>query len=114
MANLHKATVKEAHNFEVSSCWNVKTRLTISEQTHVAHQVTKGTGTIFIYSDSEVYMRWDLVATDTISANNDMIIPAKTLVEWKVPLGIDEDAMPYVHFKQVTSAVTSYLRIVEG
>ena len=65
---------------------------------------------IGIYSDSDVYIRFDSSSSDTISANNDLVIPSETLAFLNVPKAVGETI--YVHFKQVTSAGTKYLRII--
>ena len=109
MANLNMHRAHESLNVETAAEWNVQTRLTISSQAHVSSEVSS-VSQIGFYSDSDVYMRFDSSSSDTISANNDMIIPGETPVFFNVPKAIGETI--YVHFKQVTSAGTKYLRLI--
>jgi len=55
------------------------------------------------------------VITDTISANNDIILPGGTVIQRSIPEGeqADRNDILVVHFKQETSAVTSYIRFIE-
>ena len=109
MANLNMHRAHESLNVETAAEWNVQTVLTISDQAHVSSEVSS-VSQIGFYSDSDVYMRFDSSSSDTISANNDMIIPGETPVFFNVPKAIGETI--YVHFKQVTSAGTKYLRLI--
>ena len=104
---MHRA--HESLNVETAAEWNVQTRLTISSQAHVSSEVSS-VSQIGFYSDSDVYMRFDSSSSDTISANNDMIIPGETPVFFNVPKAIGETI--YVHFKQVTSAASKRLRLI--
>ena len=109
MANLNMHRAHESLNVETAAEWNVQTRLTISSQAHVSSEVSS-VSQIGFYSDSDVYMRFDSSSSDTISANNDMIIPGETPVFFNVPKAIGETI--YVHFKQVTSAASKRLRLI--
>jgi hypothetical protein len=109
MANIQMHRAHESLNVETAAEWDVQTRLTISSQAHVYSDVSSVTQ-IGIYSDSDVYIRYDSSTSDTISANNDLVVPAETLAFLNVPRAVGETI--YVHFKQVTSAGTKYLRII--
>ena len=109
MANINKFKANEAVNIEAAAEWNVQTRLTISSQAHVYSNVT-GVHQIGVYSDSDVKFRFDNSTSDTISANNDLVLPAQTLTFVKVPQGVG--GTMYVHFKQVSSAASKYLCLV--
>ncbi len=109
MANINKFKANEAVNIEAAAEWNVQTRLTISTQAHVYSNVT-GVHQIGIYSDSDVKFRFDNSTSDTISANNDLVLPSQTLTFVKIPQGVG--GTMYVHFKQVSSASSKYLCLV--
>jgi hypothetical protein len=109
MANLQKHRTHESLNVDTGADWSVQTRLTISSAAHVYSDVSS-VGQIGVHSDSAVYFRFDSLTSDTISANNDLRIPSDTLTFIKVPQGVGDTIN--VHFKQVTSAGTKYLRIV--
>tara|TARA_R110000765_G_C18868838_1_gene600806 strand:- start:116 stop:451 length:336 start_codon:yes stop_codon:yes gene_type:complete len=109
MANLQKHRSHESLNVDSAAEWNVQTRLTISSQAHVASNVTN-VSQIGIHSDSACHFRFDNLSSDTIVVNNDLQIPANTMVFLKVPQGISGDI--YVHFKQVASVGSKFLRIV--
>jgi hypothetical protein len=109
MANLQKHRAHESLNVDTSAGWDVQTRLTISSQAHVYSDVSSS-NQIGIHSDSAVKFRFDTSTSDTISANNDLVIPSDTLTFIKVPKGVGNTM--YVHFKQVASVGTKYLRIV--
>jgi len=109
MADIHKFRTNEAVNIEAAANWDVQTRLTISSQAHVYSNVT-GVHQIGVYSDSDVKFRFDAETSDTISANNDLVLPAQTVTFVKIPQGVGGTI--YVHFKQVTSAGTKYLCLV--
>ena len=109
MAKLNKYRAFESLNVETAAEWNVQTRLTISSQAHVSSDISS-VSQIGFYSDSDVYIRFDSSSSDTISANNDMIIPGETPVFLNVPKAVGETI--YVHFKQVTSAASKYLRLI--
>jgi|TARA_R110002020_G_scaffold121634_4_gene276386 hypothetical protein len=109
MANINKFKANEAVNIEAAAEWNVQTRLTISSQAHVYSNVT-GVHQIGVYSDSDVKFRFDNSTSDTISANNDLVLPSQTLTFVKIPQGVG--GTMYVHFKQVSSASSKYLCLV--
>ena len=109
MANLQKHRAHESLNVDTAAGWDVQTRLTISSQAHVYSDVSSS-NQIGIHSDSDVRFRFDNLTSDTISANDDLVIPSETLTFIKVPKSIGDTIN--VHFKQVTSAGSKYLRIV--
>jgi len=109
MANLNKKTEKQSLNIDTTADWSVQTRLTISSAAAVESNVSAA-HQIGVYSDSDVYVRFDTASGDSIVANNDLILPALTLLFLKVPQGLGDTV--YVHFKQVTSVATKYLRLV--
>ena len=104
---MHRA--HESLNVDTAAEWNVQTRLTISSQAHVYSDVSSS-NQIGIYSDSDVYIRFDSLTSNTIDTDADLVIPAETLAFLNVPKAVGETI--YVHFKQVTSAGTKYLRII--
>ena len=87
MANINKFKANEAVNIEAAAEWNVQTRLTISSQAHVYSNVT-GVHQIGVYSDSDVKFRFDASTSDTISANNDLVLPSQTSKCHQLPLNI--------------------------
>jgi len=109
MADINKFKTNEAVNIEAAAEWNVQTRLDISSQGHVYSNVT-GVHQIGVYSDSDVKFRFDNSTSDTISANNDLVLPSQTLTFVKIPQGVGGTI--YVHFKQVSSASSKYLCLV--
>ena len=109
MADINKFKTSEAVNIEAAAEWDVQTRLDISDQSHVYSDVS-GKHQIGIYSDSDIKFRFDSSTSDTISANNDLVLPSQTLTFVKIPQGIGGTI--YVHFKQVSSASTKYLCLV--
>jgi len=116
MADLRMFSVENALNVDISGDWKVSERLNISDQSHACKKISEGTMHIVIWSDSDIYMRWDNAEVDTIDINNDIIIPGETLVIWRVPnalKGSGKNKDIYVHFKQVISAPDKYLRLVE-
>ena len=67
---------------------------------------------IGILSESEVNFRFDGLTSDTIGAGgHDLRLPADTLTFIKVPKGVGSTIV--VHFKQVTSEASKYLRMVK-
>ena len=116
----HQKTVVEALNADVSGDWTVSTRLTIDSSSTPAHAyktLDASTTSILIYSDVDSYILFDqLGSSDSgMAANNDLIIPAQTLMSIRVPNGLKATATTAVtvHFKAVTGSGTKYLRLVE-
>ena len=109
MANIQMHRAHESLNVDTAAEWNVQTRLTISSQAHVYSDVSS-VNQIGIYSDSDIYIRFDSSTSDTISTTNDLLIPGETLAFLNVPRAVGESI--YVHFKQVTSAASKFLRII--
>ena len=111
----HQKSVVESLNADVSAGWTVSSALTISSAAHAYKTLSSDTNSILIYSDSDVYIRFDQLTSDTISTSNDVIIPAQTLMSIRVPNGLKASATTAitVHFKQVTSVATKTLRLVE-
>ena len=114
----HLKTVVESLNADVSGVWSVSARLTIDSSSTPAHDsktLDASTNSILIYSDSDVYIRFDQLTSDTVSTANDVIIPAQTLMSIRVPNGLKASSTTAitVHFKQVTSVGTKTLRLVE-
>ena len=109
MANIQMHRAHESLNVDTAAEWNVQTRLTISSQAHVSSDVSSA-NQIGIYSDSDVYIRFDSLTSDTIDTDADLVIPAETLAFLNIPKAVGETI--YVHFKQVTSASSKSLRIV--
>ena len=107
--------VNEAANIDMAAEWTVSTRLTISSQAAVEKALAPSTNHIGLYSDSDVVFRFDLTTGDNVSANNDMILQANTLTFIRVPKGVSAlgRGVIYFHAKQVASAATKYLRLVE-
>ena len=116
----HQKTVVEALNADVSGDWTVSTRLTIDSSSTPAHAyktLDASTTSILIYSDVDSYILFDqLGSSDSgMAANNDLIIPAQTLMSIRVPNGLKATATTVVtvHFKAVTGSGAKYLRLVE-
>jgi hypothetical protein len=111
----HQKSVVESLNADVSANWSVSSALDISSAAHASKALASSTNSILIYSDSDVYLRFDQSASDTISTANDVILPAQTLMSIRVPNGLkaSSDTAITVHFKQVTSVGTKTLRLVE-
>ena len=111
MANLQKHRAHESLNVDTAASWDVQTRLTISladEQVSNVSSVSQ----IGVHSDSIVYFRFDTTSGDSMGSgtDDDLRLPADTLTFIKVPKSVGRSM--YVHFKQVTSAGSSFLRIV--
>lgn len=111
----HQKSVVESLNADVSASWSVSSALDISSAAHASKTLDASTNSILIYSDSDVYIRFDQLTSDTVSTANDVIIPAQTLMSIRVPNGLkaSADTAITVHFKQVASAGTKSLRLVE-
>ena len=112
MANLQKHRTHESLNIETAAEWSVQSRVQIDasggaqENTSDVSNVSQ----IGFYGDADFYIRFDDSTSDTISTTTDLIIPGETLAFLNVPKAVGETI--YVHFKQVTSAGTKYLRII--
>ena len=114
----HQKTVVESLNADVSGVWSVSARLTIDSSSTPAHDsktLDASTNSILVYSDVDSYIRFDQLTSDTIVVNNDLIIPAQTLMSIRVPNGLKASSTTAitVHFKAVTGSGTKYLRLVE-
>ena len=114
----HQKTVVESLNADVSGDWTVSARLTIDSSSTPAHApktLDASTNSILVYSDVDSYIRFDQLTSDTIVVNNDLIIPAQTLISIRVPNGLKASSTTAitVHFKAVTGSGTKYLRLVE-
>ena len=110
MANLQKHRTHESLNIETAAEWSVQAALDISDADEVTSNVSN-ISQIGFYSDSDVYVRFDTLTSDTIVNANDLIIPGETLAFLNVPKGVGDTI--YVHFKIVTSvAADKYVRIV--
>ena len=99
--------------------YSPQTRLTISSQTHVTVKYAFDGSADFIQlmiqSDSDVHYRWDDSSVDTISANNDLILFADTLYILTVPIKLAKrtKADIFIHFKQVVTAGSSFIKVVK-
>lgn len=113
MADLHKFTVQEALNASQGNAggWTVNARLAIGSAAHAYQELDASTTQIGIWSDSEVYFRFDTSTSDTIDTGRDLILLPSTLTFINVPKNVGSSIV--VHFKQVSSVATKYLRIVE-
>ena len=110
MAHLQKHRAHESLNVDTAAGWDVQTKLTIGDAAHASSDVSS-VSQIGVHSDSAVYFRFDNLTSDTISTTDDLKIPADTLTFIKVPRGVAKSTI-HVHFKQVTSAASKFLRIV--
>ena len=110
MANLKKHRAHESLNVDTAAEWNIVARKAISNAAHVYEDVSSA-GQIGVLSESDVKFRFDGLTSDTISADNDLVIPADTLTFIKVPKGVGDTIV--VHFKQVTSESDKFLRMVK-
>jgi len=113
MAILRKSPVIETLNAYtgVGGEWSVSSALDISSQAAAEKQLSPNTSQIGVYSDSDVVFRFDTATGDSTSAANDLILANSTLTYLVVPRGLGSDV--FVHFKQVSSAASKSLRIVE-
>ena len=99
--------------------YSPQTRLTISSQTHVtvkyAFDGTADFIQLMIQSDSDVHYRWDDLSTDSISANNDLILFADTLYILSVPIKLAKRIKGdiFLHLKQVVSVASKFVRVVK-
>ena len=99
--------------------FTVLTRLTISDQAHVTitydFDAPENYIQLMVQSDSDVHYRWDAVSTDSISANNDLILFADTIHILTVPVKLAKrtKADIFCHFKQVDSAATKFIRVTK-
>ena len=68
-----------------------------------------------IQSDSDVYHRWDADSGDTIVANTDPVLSADILyiITAPVKLALKTGDDIYLHFKQVTSAASKFIKVVK-
>ena len=111
----HQKSVVESLNADVSGDWTVSSALTISSAAHAYKTLDASTNSILVYSASDVYIRFDQSPDTSIVVNNDLIIPAQTLISIRVPNGLKASSTTAitVHFKAVTGSGTKYLRLVE-
>tara|TARA_R110000744_G_scaffold284011_2_gene395348 strand:+ start:501 stop:875 length:375 start_codon:yes stop_codon:yes gene_type:complete len=114
----HQKSVVESLNADVSGDWTVSARLTIDSSSTPAHAtktLDASTNSILVYSDVDSYIRFDQSPDTSIVVNNDLIIPAQTLISIRVPNGLKASSTTAitVHFKAVTGSGTKYLRLVE-
>ena len=97
----------------------VQPRLTISDQAHVTITYDWDEGADFIQliiqSDSDVHYRWDDSSGDTISSENDLILFADTTYILTVPIKLAKrtKADIFVHFKQIVSVSSKFIRVVK-
>ena len=110
MAKLQKHRAHESLNVDTVAEWNPVARKAIGGQAH-AYEDVSNASQIGVLSESDVKFRFDGLTSDTISASNDLVIPADTLTFIKVPQGVGSTIV--VHFKQVTSVSAKYLRMVK-
>ena len=79
MANIQMHRAHESLNVETAAEWDVQTRLTISSQAHVYSDVSSA-NQIGIYSDSDVYIRYDSSTSDTTVSYTHLTLPTKRIV----------------------------------
>ena len=98
----------------VSLKWNVIAAKDISSAQEVVHQVSAGTQYIIVDSDSEVYIRFNGVATaNQIVAANDLRWPAKSQEAIEIPGNAAVSGAVYLHVKQVDSVASKTVRLIE-
>lgn len=111
-----------AHEFSPDDCyrlatfggnWLVARALDIANGVHAAHLLAAGTRSlqIIIQSTPDVLVRFDVSASDTISAANDLIL--RGWVSYRLTVPHNLGVRPYVHFKQVSPALQGSVRMVE-
>ena len=111
--------VADVYKMKAGLDFTVLTRLTISSQAHVTitydFDAPENYIQLMIVSDSDVHYRWDDVSTDSISANNDLVLFANTLYILDVPVKLAKrtKADIFVHFKQVDSAASKFIKVVK-
>ncbi|NUQ82941.1 MAG: hypothetical protein HUU10_15160 [Bacteroidetes bacterium] len=95
--------------------WSVKTALNISSGAEAVYgPITAGTQYIIVDADSEVYIRFDGVATaNQIDSANDARWPAKTPDPIAIPAKAGVSGSVYLHVKQTVSTASQKARIVE-
>lgn len=101
--------------------WTVGTAEDISSAAQVHITITRGTDTLRIYTESDIYVLFDTTSNTSNSAANDLILE-QGYHDIPVPQGLyaGEDVVGgsavtiYCHAKQVTSAASKSLRYVES
>ena len=116
MANLQKHRTHESLNIESAAEWSVQSRQKIEDSGTGVDEVIVDVSSYYqigFYSDINSYIRFDTSASDSVVANNDLIIPSETLAFLNVPRGVGNTI--YVHFKGVEAsdpAANSYIKLV--
>ena len=116
MANLQKHRTHESLNIESAAEWSVQSRQKIEDSSAGVDEVivdVSEVSQIGFYSDIDFYIRFDTSASDSVVANNDLIVPGETLAFLNVPRGIGDTV--YAHFKGVSAsdpAANSYIKLV--
>lgn len=111
MAKRNQHSVKESLNFDSAGEWDVNAALDISNATAREVAINEHTTHVVVYSDSDVYFRFDTTSGDNVNTSNDVIWPAETLITWRVPRGLGDTI--YLHVKQTASAASKSCRVVE-
>ena len=99
--------------------YTVLTRLDIGGQAHKTivydFDAPENYIQLIIQSDSDVHYHWDDDSSDTISANNDLILFADTTYILTVPVKLAKrtGADIFFHLKQVTSTPSKFVRVVK-
>ena len=70
---------------------------------------------LMIQSDSDVHYRWDDSGGDTINADNDLVLFADTTYILTVPVKLAKrvGADIFVHFKQLVSVASKFIKVVK-
>ena len=116
MANLQKHRTHESLNIESAAEWSVQSRQKIEDSSSGVAEIIVDVSSYYqigFYPDINSYVRFDTSASDSISANNDLIIPSDTLAFLNVPRGVGDTI--YVHFRGVAASDTpanSYIKLV--
>jgi len=106
------ASVVEALNKDVTAHWSATSRLDISSQAHAYLEIKDSTNHLILYSDSDVYIRFDTRSFDTVDTTNDLILKASSFTDLRIPRGLGDYIV--FHAKQVSSSASKYIRVVEG
>ena len=117
MADLHKRSVQESLNVDISAGWSVKSAITAGTNaatTNTVHYTVGATASqLGVYSAGNIYFNFSTSTSSTngdCNTSNDLIIPGNTTFFLKVPRGLG--ATVYFNALSETSAAKA-VRIVE-
>lgn len=106
MGFLSLFSVKEAANKALDHSWTEKTALNVAAGAHASVALTKKCNAIRVYTQTDIYIRFDNSSSDTITANS-QIMPALSSERFEYPSALDGHLTTvYFHAKGVHAAVT--------